>query len=557
MRAWGLTVFFLAPLSLVARGGEIGYDPSERTMARADLIVIATQTGPISSATEPEKEKEKAIESPFVVENEPWDKLFISDFVVKEVIKGRYEKKTIRVRSSRHDGGGGHFEPFTVEPGQTVVLQLGTASAGEREWRVLGYLASMYPIEAGKTGEVFRDLKGQLARLMQLRRDALAEMEAFSPESVKKARALLPTLLKAPRAKLPEPDSFGIIREPLPSSKGPPWDEFAKADVRVLRALGILSYLVRYVPEFDAVVETRAAKLAEDEAKIAREWFGVHFRSLKVGEGLDGFARAHPGLIARIFLRFPPSVTGRYGYAPPEPGERLMAVARTDEAEQGPEVETEVSRTLLFLVYAEDPGCYELSMRHAWAYWTREFGGEKGKGVEPVFGRMRLPWVREKILEWLKPEADSHRRKVALTVMNENPGPWVREWIEAERKRADKDKIADLAAPAAGLADAKLVLALWKEAIERGASERSFCWWLRYVRYFDSSLAAFALERWKAAVAGAKTEKDKRRARRQLSAYLEAYHRHLTGKSKYFESPAEAEKWLETIANKKGLSPPE
>jgi hypothetical protein len=117
-----------------AAAGEIGYDPPETITARADLVVIAKQTGKMPESVRP---KDGALIA----------ELFVSDFEVRQVFKGAVKGKTVRVRSNRYYDGGGFRNGFALDKEETAVLQLRAPAPGESEWLILPHCPAKYALK--------------------------------------------------------------------------------------------------------------------------------------------------------------------------------------------------------------------------------------------------------------------------------------------------------------------------------------------------------------------------------------------------------------------------
>lgn len=514
----------------VARAGEIRYSPYEYTLAGADAIVIGKQTGPIGKMTPRQLKALRDKGAAFDLWIPDDAEIPVSDFEVKRVIKGSCNAKQIRVCSGVHYVGGVRQECFTIQAGETAVLHLDGPSGTPPEWHILNCTGAMTVIVPKDAAEWETSLKGRLAGLREFRDSALKDMERFAPEAVKEARKLLPVVVKNANTAV---HAFCIYPTDkiavLTGLDAEPWASLKTADLRVLRALLILAYPDVYLGEVSAIAGYRAFGASAAEQKIPKAWFVQHFAHLKAPKDVAAFAETDPERVTKFFADFPYFSSHRDRV----PAEKQKPDART-------------ARTLELLINGEDPGLYALVMGPGW-YFFRTY---RARG-SAAFGKLRMPWIKERILAWAKPDADRRLRKVALLVMHDNPGPWVRAWIEAERRRAEKGVLTDLAAPAAGLDDPDLLIDIWKQVVKEHVSEGRFCWWLRYVWYYHPKLAAFAIQRWKAKIKRAEKtkEKDPGCAAR---AYLEYYARHEAGEtcwagSKSLKTPAEAEAWLKRL----------
>jgi hypothetical protein len=492
----------------LVRGGEIHYDPPERTLALSDLVLIATQTGQIDYV------QKKAPDGQTVG-------LFVSDFEVRRVLKGAFAEKRIRVLSNYRWGGGIFYKNITVDLGETVVMFLkhaATPEAGRPNWQVLGVGGSLYAVNPQKMDGAAKEIEDRLRRLQELKEKALAEMTKLDPEALDAAQKLLPGLRKAQSEAQRAPD--GILR----SLRG--------ADLRALRAVGILAYLDEQpATELRELVSKKAAALPNAEKDAVKAWLRSHWPHVNEPEGINAFANANAALVVRFYGRFPPDAVWM-------PDLQLKP-------------DPEAARALQFLIYAEDPGYYDLYMKSYAAHWTRR-GVKKGEKPEPVFGKMRVPWIKDLVLAWAAPGADERLLEPALIVMNENPGPWTEAWIDAERARKYPKRLHLVAGPAVGLGDANLVAELWKDAARNGGDEEKLCLALDFFRFFHPTTALLACEGWKTAIANARQRGDSgRSAGWVFKGYLSNCRTFLEGTEEEFTSYERAAYWARETFLKK------
>jgi len=419
------------------------------------------------------------------------------------------------------------------------------------DWQVVRGNATAIPLEnAGQETEIIKQFSDRIAALRVLKAVALAELEEFSPASVKQAKALWPRVLRAecvaedlvrlvtghgapPTGGNPGSDPpTGATHVPEGTAPGDPKEVLRKESVMVLRALKVLAYLEWPVQRLDDAIEKRLGELTEADQRVIMSWFQAHFGRLNAADELAAFAAANLALVARFAVCFPHQ--SRFH----------EVVAKPDE---------QTAKTLCFLIQAEDPGLYRLFMGPEWAYWGREYNRQPGPKPVPVFGSLRMECLKPQLLQWLQLGGDERRFKAAQVILSDQTAPWVREWLEAARNTWPKEHFAELAAPAAGIGDPDLILSLWKETLEKGGNEWSFLWWLRFTQCFQPSLAEFAIHRWEAFEREEAGLDEAHRHYTQLEPYLSSYRRHqakASERSEDFKTSSEAAAWFKAHAAK-------
>lgn len=505
---------------MTAKAGEITYDPLEWSIAEAELIVVALQTGNIG-------EVKAGDGSP--------DPIPRSRFKILKTIKGKSKEKEILVRSNLFYQGGDHMDYFPFKKNEKAIMHLERVEAGATEWRLVGRSPSMFRLKPDGKGR-YAKIQAEVVKLLTERgKDALEELKKYAPDAFNRARALWPSVLAESETPVPKGKPESVLSKE-------PWSKLLQEEALVIRALNVFRRLEAPVPALSVLVEKRIKDASEADFRAAIGWFQNHFRRLGEPDALAAFCLANRPLIFRFFFDFPPRIWDEVGRPPKLSGQDMVIGINREEKAKRRQPDLKTYNTLYFMIRSEDPGLYDFVMIPSWAYFGRQFSRTPRKRPTALFAPMRMEWIGPRLLDWLKPESDRRLRKVALITLAEHPFPWIRSWVEKAYKKAGKGEIGDLIAVASGLDDPHLALSIWQAALRKKGKEWKVLWWLRFMECFHPSLARFALERWKKIEAEPAQEK-KRVPSYRYEAYLTAYARYL-GEKEEVRTLSDAERWV-------------
>ncbi|MCZ7646015.1 MAG: hypothetical protein M5U26_12140 [Planctomycetota bacterium] len=567
MRTYPNRLFFLLLLvvSSGAWAGTVGYEAPEWAYAESELIVHAVQQGELWKGV---------------------DGTIQSEFRVLKVLKGNYKEGTLKAFLSRFERGIPGGEPHPLERGQAVILSLRRSYYLNAPWVALPSYFAVWPldhyegIDPKSAKDTVKSWQQDIKKLKKFKEDSLKEMEAFDPAAVKRARHLLkeyPAFKELYYSRIEPAKEFRPVvalnnlearknglKEIQTAWTDPIAEPFLHLDWSTMRALRILLYHEQPLKPLgeaflkrplldDQEPDLRLTQPAthgegfaetESEREQVRQWMVRHFSHLHADHEVATFARLNPKVVVPFFACFPHD--SRYPAEIQLNPEGNSGSARPNE-DGGNVLDEEVANTLLLLISSEDPGLSDFVLRPEWGYWTQMFNQKKGETGLEMFGKMRMPWIKDQILSWLKPETDNRYRKIALIVMHENPGDWVKAWIDDRRRAKNPLSYTDLAGPASGLGDVNFMLDLWKETLAIDGSEWNFVWWLRFTRCYDVRLARFALERWEKELVGVTPDKADE-AMGQFEPYLSGFRVFTIGdRPGRFKSFEEAQTWLDEV----------
>jgi hypothetical protein len=502
----------------VCYAGELKYDPPEEIYSASSLVLIARQVWEISNEPGPAG----------------W-KFGTSNFEVIKVIKGTYAQKAIRVMAaSRHDFSPG-LEPYLSE--KLLFISVDNFDHKRGIWYARGAPWGLKEFDPKYSSDFEKNALKALARVQKVQSEALAELENFDSDILKRARELRPKLVEAQASTAAHPTDYFLKSVCDATLATEPWRALSKENPLTLRALQILGYLEPRLSGLDSAVSRRIVSCSDEDERIILKWFKHHYPDIPPAD-LEQYFRARKQDVISFCLSFPqrkivPETSDN-------PDDRIPAKTETT-------IDPSLNATMRLLIQSDDPGLYEFVMTPGWAFFSSSPTGEK---LKQLYAPLRMEWLKPKLLEWARPDSDNRLRQVALIALGENPTPWLREWIEAQRKTLPKDLLSTLVPAAVGLDDEALLFDIWKQIIDQDGSEWNFLWWLRFTRTFSPKLAAFAIKRWK--LAEAQTAKDHQNHDQGYGAWLELYAYKLdlvNGKNdpsdrKRFENASEAEDWF-------------